>query len=110
VARQATGLTPQPLSSGLPAPDLLAPELAEATAAQLDASDPAKLCDDKCKVLELTKATLPNTGAADLLSVVLEPEEHSFSIPKGDGTPAVTFTVVATKITRGQGLVASGKF
>jgi len=110
VARQAAGLTPQPLTSELPAPDVLAPELAEAAAAQLEASDPAKLCDDKCKVLELTKATLPNTGAADLLSVVLEPEEHGFSIPKSDGTPAVNFTVMPTKITSGQGLVATGTF
>jgi hypothetical protein len=109
VAPPAGELAPIPFASKLPAPDLLAPEFAEA-AARLEASDPAKLCDDKCKVLELTATTLPNTGAADLLSVVLQPEQHSFSIPKSDGTPVVTFTVLATKVTRGEGLVATGTF
>ena len=107
-APPTAALAPE-LAPALPAPDLLAPELAEA-AARLEASDPAKLCDDKCKVLRITEATLPNTGAADLLSVVLEPEEHSLSIPKSDGTPVVTFTVLPTKVARGEGLVATGKF
>ncbi|MEY4549353.1 MAG: hypothetical protein RL685_5548 [Pseudomonadota bacterium] len=97
------------LASEAPAPDLLDPELAVA-AAQLEASDPAKICDDKCKAVTLTETILPNTGAADLLSVALEPEEHGLTIPKSDGTPAVTINVFPTKITRGEGLVATAKF
>jgi hypothetical protein len=97
------------LRSEPPAPDLLAPELSEA-AARLEASDPAKICDDKCKAVALTETILPNTGAADLLSVALEPEEHGLTIPKSDGTPAVTINVFPTKITRGEGLVATAKF
>jgi hypothetical protein len=108
VAPPAAQLAPSSLAAA-PAPDLLAPELSEA-AARLEASDPAKACDDKCKVLQITEATLPNTGAADLLSVVLQPEQHSLSIPESDLTPALTITVVPTKITRGEGLVATAKF
>jgi hypothetical protein len=100
---------PAPLAQPAGATDLLAPELVE-VAERLEASDPAKICDDKCQVLVLTEATLPGTGAADLLSVVLEPQEHGFSIPKSDGSPALTFTVMPTKIARGQGLVATAKF
>lgn len=108
VASPAAPLTPSSLAAA-PAPDLLAPDLSEA-AARLEASDPAKACDDKCKVLQIAEATLPNTGAADLLSVVLQPEQHSLSIPKRDGTPALTITVVPTKLTRGEGLVAMARF
>jgi hypothetical protein len=92
-----------------PVRDLLAPELAEA-AARLDASDPAKICDDKCRAVVFTQAALPGTGAADLLSVVLEPEAHSLSIARSDGTPALTFTVAPTRILRGEGLVARARF
>jgi hypothetical protein len=92
-----------------PVPDLLAPERAEA-AARLEEADPAKICDAKCQVVVLTEATLPSTGASDLVGVLLEPEKHGLSIPKSDGTPALTFTVKPTKLARGQGLVATAKF
>ena len=92
-----------------PIPDPLAPELVEA-AARLEASDPAKICDDKCQVLALTEAVLPGTGASDVLGVLLEPQQHGLSISKSDGTPALTITVEPTKITRGKAVVATAKF
>jgi len=98
VAPPTAQLAPSSLAAA-PAPDLLAPELSEA-AARLEASDPAKACDDKCKVLQITEATLPNTGAADLLSVVLQPEQHSLSIPESDITPALTITAGAIRTRR----------
>lgn len=96
-----------PLDS--PAPDLLDPEPPQ-TAAEREASDPTKLCDDKCKVVVLTETILPNTGVADLVSIALQPEEHGLDIPKSDGTPAVTLTINPIKITRGEGLVATARF
>jgi hypothetical protein len=109
LAHSAAEAVAVPVVPTLPAPDLLAPEWAEA-AARLEASDPAKICDDKCQAVALTEATLPNTGAADILSVVLEPQEHGLSIPNSDGTPALTIRVIPTKIARGEGLVATAKF
>lgn len=109
VAQPAAELPSELLVSEHPAPDLLAPELSEA-AARLEASDPTKICNDKCKAVALTETILPNTGAADLLSIALEPEEHGLTIPKSDGTPALTINVFPTKITRGEGLVATAKF
>lgn len=114
MTQPSTELVPDLPTADLPAadlsaPDLLAPEWAEA-AARLEASDPAKICDDKCKAVVLTEATLPHTGAADILSVVLEPEEHGLSIPNSDGTPALTIRVMPSKIARGEGLVATAKF
>jgi hypothetical protein len=109
MTRSALEPAPQVLAPDAPVPDLLAPELLQA-AARLEASDPAKICDDKCQVVQLAEATLPGTGAADILSVVLEPEEHGLSIPNSDGTPALTIRVMPTKIARGEGLVATAKF
>ena len=109
VAQPATEMTSELLASEPPAPDLLAPEQSEAKA-QLEASDPAKICDDKCQAVALTETILPNTGAADLLSIALQPEEHGLTIPKSDGTAAVTFNIFPAKIARGEGLVATAKF
>ena len=108
---QAAEPTPEPVTRPLqePVPDLLAPKLAEA-AARLEAYDPAPGCDDKCKAVVLTEATFPGTGAADILSVVIQPEQHALSIPKSDGTPALTFMAMPTRVTRGEGLVATAKF
>jgi hypothetical protein len=106
---EARPLEPEARPLAEPIADPLAPELVEA-AARLEESDPAKACDAKCQVVALTEATLPSTGASDLVSVLLEPEQHGLSIPKSDGTPALTFTVKPTKLARGQGLVATAKF
>lgn len=92
-----------------PAPDLLEPEPSEA-AARVEAPDPAQLCDEKCKFVELTKAVLPNTPVPDLVSVALEPDKHALSIPAEDGTPALTIKLDPTKLARGKGLVATAKF
>ena len=102
-------LEPAVQPSAEPIPDPFAPELLEA-AARVEESDPAKACDAKCQVVVLTEATLPSTGASDLVSVLLEPEEHGLSIPKSDGTPALTFTVKPTQLARGEGLVARARF
>jgi hypothetical protein len=89
--------------------DLLAPRVEEA-AAQHEATDAVNSCDDKCKLVALTEATLPGTGASQLAAVLLQPEEHGLKISNGDGTPALTIKVMPTKITHGQGLVATAKF
>jgi hypothetical protein len=73
-----------------------------------DAAPPA--CDGKCKVLALTEKALPGFGAAQIIGVLLYPEERGVSINSSDGTPALTFTVMPTKIGRGQGLVAIHRF
>lgn len=109
LAQPAAEMTSELLGSEPPAPDLLAPELVEAKA-ELEASDPAKICDEKCQAVALTETLLPNTGAADLLSIALQPEQHGLTIPKSDGTPAVTFNVFPAKIAQGEGLVATAKF
>ena len=99
---------PTPPAVELPR-DLLAPRVEEA-AAQQEASHPAKSCDDKCKIVALTEATLPGTGASQLAGVLLQPEEHGLKFSNGDGVPTVTIQVRPTKITHGQGLVATAKF
>jgi hypothetical protein len=109
VAAEEIAPHPQiPTAAELPR-DLLAPRPEEA-AAQQKADDPAKSCDDKCKIVALTEATLPGTGASQLAGVLLQPEEHGLNISDGDGAPALTIKVMPTKITHGQGLVATAKF
>jgi hypothetical protein len=96
-------------SAPAPARDVLDPEPLEAAAAG-GAADPAKICDEKCKFVELTKTILPDTGVADLVSVALQPQEHSLSTPTEDGMPAVTLKIDPTKIARGKGLVVKAVF
>jgi hypothetical protein len=60
--------------------------------------------------LALTEKALPGFGAAQIIGVLLYPEERGVSINSSDGTPALTFTVMPTKIARGQGLVAIHRF
>jgi hypothetical protein len=79
-------------------------------APQPDSAPAEEDCDGKCKVLALTSDVLPGLGASQLLGVLLYPEESGVSISKSDGTPAVTFTIMPGKITRGKGLVAIGRF
>jgi hypothetical protein len=94
-------------SAGLSA-DRVDSELSSSSS-ELDDSAP-KACDGKCKVMALTEQALPGFGAAQIIGVLLYPEERGVSIKTSDGTPALTFTVMPTKITRGQGLVAIGRF
>jgi hypothetical protein len=88
--------------------DLVDSELSPSSP-ELDDAAP-KACDGKCKVLALTEKALPGFGAAQIIGVLLYPEERGVSIKSSDGTPALTFTVMPTKIARGQGLVAIGRF
>jgi len=67
-------------------------------------------CHAKCKVLAFTEKALPGFGASQILGVLLYPEERGVSIENGNGTPALTFTVMPTHITRGRGLVAIARF
>lgn len=92
-----------------PAPYLLTPEPAEA-AAPSKGAEPEQICDDKCKFIALTETLLPNTGAADLLSVALQPEEHALTIPSSDGTPVLSIMIDPTKIRHGKAVVATAKF
>ena len=52
----------------------------------------------------------PGVGAAQFLYTVLYPGKVGSSIEKPDGTAAVTFTVMPTKVTSGKGVVAMGTF
>jgi hypothetical protein len=88
--------------------DLVDSELSGTGSEHDDAA--AKACDGKCKVLALTEKALPGFGAAQIIGVLLYPEERGVSIKSSDGTPALTFTVMPTKISRGQGLVAIHRF
>jgi hypothetical protein len=94
---------------------------AEVTASPLDPAPRAgeqelrtaamkKVCDLRCQVLTFTEDTVPGLGASQLLYTVLYPGKLGLSIPKSDGTTAVTFTVIPTQIARGKGLVAKGTF
>jgi hypothetical protein len=42
--------------------------------------------------------------------VLSNPGDLGLSIPRHDGTAAVTFSVRPTNITRGRGIVATGRF
>ncbi len=69
-----------------------------------------KVCDLRCQVLTFTEDTIPGLGASQLLYTVLYPGKVGLSIPKRNGTTAVTITVIPTQIARGKGLVAKGTF
>jgi hypothetical protein len=69
-----------------------------------------KVCDLRCQVLTFTEDTVPGLGASQVLYTVLYPGKLGLSIPKRDGTTAVTFTVMPTQVARGKGLVAKGTF
>jgi hypothetical protein len=107
--KEAAASEPSDQPAAEPERDLLAPELVEA-AALLKASNPALDCDAKCTAVVLTEETLPGVGASQVVDLLLHPEERGLSIRKDDGTPAVTFTVMPTKLASGKGLVAIGRF
>jgi hypothetical protein len=69
-----------------------------------------KVCDLRCQVLAFTEDTIPGLGASQLLYTVLYPGKVGLSIPRRNGTTAVTFTVIPTQIARGKGIVAKGTF
>lgn len=77
---------------------------------ELETGAMTKMCDLKCQVLAFTDDTAPGLGATQLLYTIFYPHKAGLSIPKRDGTTAVTFTVLPTQIARGKGLVASGTF
>jgi hypothetical protein len=53
---------------------------------------------------------LPCDMKCVLLGVLSNPGDLGLSIPRHDGTAAVTFSVRPTNITRGRGIVAEGRF
>src|SRR6187401_1752179 len=75
---------------------------------ELETGEMLKLCDVRCQVLNFTEATIPDVGASQLVFTVLYPGKAGLSIPRADGTVAVTFSVMPTQIARGKGLVAMG--
>lgn len=74
-------------------------------------------CDGECdgetvnKVLLVTDGVFQGIGALQILGSLIFPESSAaVSIAGSDGTPAVSFRVMPTKIARGSGLVAFGEF
>lgn len=101
---------PEPVTQG--ATDQADPLDADARAGEheLQTAAMTKLCDLRCQVLNFTEDTIPGLGASQLLYTVLYPGKAGLSIPKRDGTTAVKFTVMPTKLASGKGLVATGTF
>lgn len=101
---------PEPVVQGTRAPvDPLDPqprtgEHELATAAML------KVCDLRCQAVTFAEDTVPGLGASQVLYTILYPGKLGLSIPKRDGTTAVTFTIMPTKLARGKGIVATGTF
>jgi hypothetical protein len=77
---------------------------------ELQTAAMTKICDVKCQVLTFTEDTIPGLGASQILYSVLYPGKAGLSIQKADGTVAVKFTVMPTKLARGKALVAMGTF
>jgi hypothetical protein len=74
-------------------------------------------CDGDCdgetvnKVLLVTDGVFQGIGALQILGSFIFPESRATATIVGsDGTPAVSFRVMPTKISRGSGLVAFGEF
>lgn len=77
---------------------------------ELETAAMTKMCDLRCQVLTFTEEAVPGLGASQVLYTILYPGKAGLTIAKRDGTMAVTFTVMPTKIARGRGLVATGTF
>jgi len=69
----------------------------------------AKPCSPKPVPL-LTDDILRELGELPLIDTVMAPVTRGVTIQTEDGSPAVTFAVKPTKITRGSGLVAIRRF
>jgi hypothetical protein len=73
-------------------------------------------CDGECKHETMNRRLLvadgvfQGIGALQVLGSFMLPERQVLTIASGDGAPALSFTIMPTKITRGRGLVAMGKF
>jgi hypothetical protein len=70
-------------------------------------------CDGETvnKVLLVTDGVFQGIGALQILGSFIFPESRAAATIVGsDGTPAVSFRVMPTKIARGSGLVAFGEF
>jgi hypothetical protein len=73
-------------------------------------------CDGACdketanKVLLVADGVFQGIGALQLVGAFIFPETRAVTIANGDGTPAVSFTVVPTRLATGNGLVAVGNF
>lgn len=102
--------TPAPPEPVVPeAVDPLDPE-PRAGEHELETAAMTKMCDLKCQVLAFADDTAPGLGASQLLYTILYPRKSGLSIPRRDGTTAVTFTILPTQIARGKGLIATGTF
>jgi len=73
-------------------------------------------CNGSCeketanKVLLVTDGIFQGIGALQIIGAFIFPETRAVTIAKSDGTPAVSFTVVPTRLATGNGLVAVGNF
>lgn len=82
---------------------------------ETDSDDPGRAPSvarksDAKKVPLLTEDILRELGQLPLIETMMVPVTRGVTIETGDGTPALTFAVKPTKITRGSGLVAIGRF
>jgi hypothetical protein len=62
------------------------------------------------RTLRVADGVFQGNGALQALGSFVLPERQVLTIASGDGAPALSFTIMPTKITRGRGLVAMGKF
>jgi len=73
-------------------------------------------CEGSCdketvnKVLLVTDGVFQGLGALQILGSFIFPETPAVTIAHSDGTPAVSFTVVPSRLADGNGLVAVGNF
>jgi hypothetical protein len=62
------------------------------------------------KVLLVTDGIFQGIGALQIIGAFIFPATRAVTIANNDGTPAVSFTVVPTRLADGNGLVAVGNF
>jgi hypothetical protein len=69
-------------------------------------------CDKETvnKVLLVTDGVFQGLGALQIIGAFIFPETRAVTIAHSDGTPAVSFTVVPSRLADGNGLVAIGNF
>jgi hypothetical protein len=82
----------------------------------LDLAQRGADCDGQCKhetvnqTLLVADGIFQGLGALQVLGSFVLPERRALTIARSDGAPTLSFTIMPTKITRGSGLVAMGKF
>lgn len=107
-------------SAPSPSPKDAKPASGEPTTVEVtpaaEAPPAGEACEGECpakrksEISLLPELILRNLEEVPLLAVMMLPVTEGVTITPAEGLPAVTFAVKPTKITRGSGLVAVGKF